>query len=111
MKRVQAKLQNQRGETLVELLAAILVCALSVGLLMGGIAVSNRLLSQARAADADFSAALTAAESRQTPITAGIAGSPSVAITSGTTEITIPVGVYGDETLYSYSRAAGDGGS
>ena len=40
MKAMKNKLKSQKGETLVELLAAILISALSVALLMSGVAAS-----------------------------------------------------------------------
>ena len=47
------KLRNSRGETLVEVLASVLICALSVMLLFGAVMASGRIDLQAQAADAE----------------------------------------------------------
>ena len=111
MTALKAKLRSQRGETLVEVLASILVAALSVAMLLGGVAVSANLARQADKTDQHFYEALTAAETRQTPVTDG-AAAPGVTLTQGGTSVTIPVQVYGGEGLYSYALdAAGGAGS
>ena len=51
------KLRNSRGETLVEVLASVLICALSVMLLLGAVSASTSIGLQAQAADEDYSPA------------------------------------------------------
>ncbi len=102
MKRIQKKLQNQQGETLVELLGAILVATLSVALLLAGVAVSTQIGRQADQLDKSFYETLTAAEERQTPLTDGVDASPSIKIIEGAQEASLSVQVYGGEGLYSY---------
>lgn len=105
MTALNKKLRSQRGETLVEVLAAILIASLSVAMLLGGVAVSANLGRQADTADKYFYETLTAAENRQTPV-----ASSFVELTQGGTSIHIPVQVFGDEGLYSYALDA-DGGT
>lgn len=105
MKSIKQKLGSQRGETLVEVLASILIASLSVAMLLGGVAVSANLGRQADTADAYFYETLTAAEMRQTPVANG-----SINLTEGGISRTIPVRIYGGEGLYSYALNA-DGGA
>lgn len=112
MKRLRAKLKSQQGETLVELLASILISTLSVGLLLGAVAVSANLNRQAETADKTFYDALTAAESRATPATVGVAEAPKVTVTeTGGSSVSLDVVVYGGDGLWSYALKTGGGGS
>lgn len=56
------KLKSSKGETLVEVLASILVASLSVALLFGGVVASARIDSGAQQWDKEYYEALTAAE-------------------------------------------------
>ena len=111
MTALNKKLRSQLGETLVEVLASILIASLSVAMLLGGVAASANLGRQADTADEYFYETLTAAEARQAPATSEVS-SPGVALTQGGTSIPIPVQVYGGGGLYSYAldTAAGGGG-
>ena len=62
MKAMKNKLKSQKGETLVELLAAILISALSVALLMSGVAASIQMIRKSDETDDRFYQALSAAE-------------------------------------------------
>lgn len=97
MRKIRKKLTNQRGETLVELLAAILIAALSVGLLLGSVAASSAMNRKARENSQQFYEKLSAAENRQTS-----AGTGVIKIHEGTTEIPISIQLYGGDGLYSY---------
>lgn len=108
MRQLRAKLKSSRGETLVETMAAVLIAALSVAMLLGGVTVSVSLGRHADETDAYFYETLTAAETRQTPVMDGVS-SPVVRITSGGTSIALPIQVYGGEGLYSYALDAGGG--
>lgn len=111
MKDIKRKLRSQRGETLVEVLAAVLVAALSVSMLLGGVAVSGKINGKAQGTDQYFYETLTQAESRQTPVTDGITARPSVKVSENMVTAEIPIQVYGDKGLYSYALtpAGGDG--
>ena len=103
MRRITERLRTRRGETLVETLAAILVAALSVGLLLTCVTAADRINRSARAADDDFYQQLDAAEGRT-----GAGGSITVDITgeNGFTA-SIPAALYGGEALRAYVRAEG----
>lgn len=111
MKSIKQKLRSQRGETLVEVLASILIASLSVAMLLGGVTVSANLGRQADTTDAYFYETLTAAEGHQTPLTEtdGVSRSPYIQLTEGGTTIDIPVQIYGGEGLYSYALDTGGG--
>lgn len=110
MTALKAKLRSQRGETLVEVLASILIASVSVAMLLGGVTVSVNLGRQADTADQYFYETLTAAESREVPVSTGTSA-PEIIIREGGKTTTIPVQVYGDAGLYSYALdiTAGDG--
>ena len=99
MKRCKAKLRSNQGETLVELLASVLIATLSVALLFGCVTASFQLGRQADQSDTYFYQTLTAAKNRQTPLTDGI-----IQVTEGGSLVSLPVQVYGDEGLYAYAR-------
>lgn len=110
MKRIATKLRSQKGETLVELLASILIATLSVGLLLGGVAVSAKINRQGEHVDKKFYEALTKAESRQTPAAHGVDANPSVQVKERGETVNIPVQVYGEEGLYAYALKPSAGG-
>lgn len=59
---MREKLRTSRGETLVEVLASVLVCSLSIMLLLGAVTASTDIDLQAQNADGEYYAALTKAE-------------------------------------------------
>lgn len=59
---MREKLKNSRGETLVEVLASVLVCSLSIMLLAGAVSASTSIDLQAQAADAEYYEVLSRAE-------------------------------------------------
>lgn len=98
------KLRNNRGETLVEVLASILIAALSVALLFSFTMTSSTMDKQAKAADEGHYDAIIAAES--------VSGTDyiddwTVTITdssSSKTPLTGQIGIkiYGDNGVFSY---------
>lgn len=106
MKAMKNKLKSQKGETLVELLAAILISALSVALLMSGVAASIQMIRKSDETDDRFYQALSAAENRETPVAEGVDATPQVKVQEGEREVPLPVQVYGTEELYSYGLEA-----
>lgn len=107
MNAMKNKLKSQKGETLVELLAAILISALSVALLMSGVAASIQMIRKSDETDDRFYQALSAAENRETPVAEGVdSDAPQVKVQEGEREVPLPVQVYGTEELYSYGLKA-----
>lgn len=96
------KFHNSRGETLVEVLASILIASLSVTLLFGCIMASTRMDREARKLDGDHYADLTAAETQSGP---GSSGAVDIQNPTNGTEESLPVQIYGGGELYSYKRA------
>ncbi len=97
------KLGDRRGETLVEVLASILIAALSVTLLFGCIMASSNMDREAKGLDQKHYEALTAAETRS-----GVGTSGKVNIQNNKNSVTkdLPVEIYGGGGMYSYKRAA-----
>lgn len=115
MKRWRKKLKNSSGETLVELLASILIGSLSVGLLAAGIMVSVNINAKAGQMDESFYTALSAAEKREaSDIYPKTEGTVSIS-ENGKTIASLKISIYGGEGLYSYeadkSTGPGGGGS
>ncbi len=59
---MREKLRDARGETLVEVLASVVVCTLSVMLLLGAVSASANIDLRAQEADRAYYAALSKAE-------------------------------------------------
>lgn len=100
------KLRDNRGETLVEVLASILIASLSVALLFGCVMASSNMDREARQLDEKHYNALTAAEGQTGPAvdrTVTITNDAILDLVAKTQNIL--VGVYGGEGLYSYKRA------
>ena len=97
------KLRNSRGETLIEVLASILIAALSVALLFGCVMASSNISTQARAADSGYYEGFIKAEKQATPILPAPTG---VVTVKGDSEslATPTVEIYGDNGVYSYKR-------
>ncbi len=102
------KLHDSRGETLVEVLASILISALSVALLFGGIMASVRMDKTAAEADEVHYAMLSAAETQEeTPAArTGLEIEGGAAGTGGASpKKTFSVDLYGGGGMYSYALA------
>lgn len=96
------KLRDDRGETLVEVLAAILVASLSVALLFSCVMASSDLDVKAKSVDEDYYQALSAADGQE-----GASSSGQVTISSKDKENVskdMTIDIYGGEGLYSYRR-------
>lgn len=113
---MREKLRNAQGETLVEVLASVLVCALSVMLLAGAVSASARIDLQAQESDAEYYETLSKAEGQAAGDECTPAASLKVAVTNQDgvreedfTDLTF----YGSERLLSYAMpkpAPGTGG-
>lgn len=107
-------LQDNRGETLVEVLASVVVATLSISLLFGCIMVSTQMDAKARAADEQHYENLTAADAQASASLAeeapafvpGIVTITRTDPAPGAAETdpvaTPSVMIYGDDGMYSY---------
>ena len=92
---MEKKLRGSGGETLVEVLASILIGALSVALLFGSIMASANITRQAQNSDEDYYKNLSAAEARTAPGENG-----TLTVNDSSLDITI----YGGGGTWSYAR-------
>lgn len=103
------KLRDDRGETLVEVLASILIASLSVALLFGCVMASSGMDRRARELDGKHYEALTKAEKQETQLDSGTPPKVNIkqVVTDGgyAEEGDISVHIYGGEGIYSYKRA------
>lgn len=103
MKRL--KLRSERGETLVEVLASILIVSLSVMMVAGSVMASSRVDVETEKLDKKHYEALTNAETHggdeMTGMTVTIKGS------AGTVPVTPDITIYGNAGagMFSYERA------
>ena len=113
---MREKWRDERGETLVEVVAAVLIMTLAVLLLFGAVIVSIRINKSARNLDKDFYTVLNAAEAQSTKITDNTivpAGSKvtvkQVSPAPAGTALDAEVDFYGGEGAlsYSYPHSAG----
>lgn len=115
MKHILKKLKSSSGETLVELLASILIAVLSVSILFGGIMVSVRINEEADRADQEYYKGLSAAEEQKVLILPdGAEGTDEISVNinndAAITAEPVKVNIYGGYGLYSYKRPAEAGG-
>lgn len=94
------KLNQDRGETLVEVLAAVLVASLSIALLFGGIMASSSIDRTVRTSDETFYTDLSAAERQGS---GDKKETMTVIVANGSAGAELDVNVYG-ETVRSYAK-------
>lgn len=104
---LKRKLRSSRGETLTEILAAILVCGFSIMLLVGMVNTSMNINRQAREADVAFYETLSNVETH----TFGAAGAgeerPCQVVFSGAgSSISVPARSYTENGLTIYGEVA-----
>ena len=97
---VKGKLSQSRGETLVEVLASVVIATLSIALLFGGIMASSTIDRSARISDKSFYQGLSGAEEAK-PGT-GEDWKATVSRESASRELDVKR--YGGEGAYSYAR-------
>ena len=104
---MKKKLTNARGETLVELMASILIGTLSTALLLGGVMAASSIDRDVKALDEAYYTALSAAEGRTAPLPGGPFQLKIENKGSGTAR-NFPIHLYGGSGMYSYDlKAAG----
>ena len=100
------KLRNDRGETLVEVLASILIASLSVTLLFGCVMASSKMDRDAKGQDEKYYAALTAAEEQNSSLPGSFTAKIKQVVAGGyAPEKDLHINIYGGDGLYSYKRA------
>lgn len=113
---MREKLKNSRGETLVEVLASVLVCALSIALLAGAVSASVRIDLQAQEADSEYYEVLSRAEAQDfdnrmdTLFGSNVQTGISISVVNNKTDPTrrpLNVYFYGSENLLSYAPKPG----
>lgn len=113
---MREKLKNTRGETLVEVLACVLICALSITLLIGAVTVSVNIDSRAQKSDGEYYAALSRAEAQEerldTLLGKSVSSGLEITVENQQTDPTrkgITVYFYGSENLFSFAPIPGGG--
>lgn len=107
---MRRKLRGSRGETLVEVMASIVIGSLSVALLFGAIMASARIDESARKMDGTYYKALSDAEAQASPMPEA-PGTVRLNYTAdGVEKLPLPVVLYGGEDAVSYALSAGGGG-
>ena len=98
------KLHDNRGETLVEVLASIVVAALSVTLLFSCVMTSSSVDNTTKGVDEEHYEALTGAESKESQFIIVDTGTVTIKNEAGE-EATFAVDIYGGEGgVYSYKK-------
>jgi len=101
------KLKSRRGETLIELLASILIASLSVALVFGAVTASAAMDRQAHELDGDYYKILSKAEGQtDAGKLAAPPGAPALKVTveaAGEIPVTPDVVFYGGEGAVSYA--------
>lgn len=103
------KLHDDRGETLIEVLASIVIGSLSIALMFGCIMASSKMDEDAKALDRKYYLALTAADA-SVVYTEDDTGTddddtPQVTISNETSSVSLYITIYGGEGMFSYRRA------
>lgn len=99
---VGRKLNDSRGETLVELLASILIAALSVAVLFTCCTAAVEMGKETRAADEAYYEYLSAAEGRTEPAEEGTVKVEGTDQAGTAQEISPEIFIYGGGEMYSY---------
>lgn len=119
-------LHNSRGETLIEVLASILIAALSVALLFTCVMASSTIDNSAQKADIEHYNALSEADAQITPKPDPEDETAPDSVRTGTVTVKridpdsdptpippdsedMPIVIYGDVGLFSYKRSVETG--
>lgn len=115
---MREKLNNARGETLVEVLACVLICALSITLLVGAVTVSANIDGRAQKTDGEYYAALSRAEAQneaehlETLFGRDVSSGLKITVENLGTDPNrrgVTVYFYGSEKLFSFAPIPGGG--
>lgn len=104
---------NERGETLIEATASILIGTLSILMLFTGLMTSYQINLAAEKSDVSFYQDLSLAEAQADASGTGTAGGSGGAVQTGTASVTMGsaqmtfnVNIYGANGLFSYRKQA-----
>ena len=97
---MKRKLKNNRGETVVEVLASILIAALSVALLFGAVMASVNMDLSAQETDQKLYAGLNTAQVQKDTSSSG-----TVTISGNSFSKNVSVNFYGSGGVLSYAPA------
>lgn len=102
IEKIRRKMVESKGETLVELLASILIGTLAVSLLVSGIVFASRMNQQTYETDKKFYEGLNHAENKDDAIVEE--SKYFVNIAEGEENLEVEITLYGAEgSVYSYS--------
>lgn len=107
---MKRKLRGSRGETLVEVMASIVIGTLSVALLFGAIMASARIDESARRVDGTYYEALSGAEAQAAPMPEDPGTARLKYTADGVEMMPLAVTLYGGTGAVSYALPAGGGG-
>ena len=115
MKRILKKLRGKAGESLVEVLCAVLIFALASVAMHAMVMAANNINAEAKKADASFQEQMLIVERAEGTVETGTASSGTIAMTFRDSDgdlhtFQIAVDVYQTEGLYSYFEAGEGGG-
>lgn len=107
---MKEKLKSERGESLVEILASVLIASLSVGLLVTMIMTSARMNDNAENSDREYYQSLSLAEAQLDPMVkdgAPVTTKVTIQRMSEGGQVGIPVEIdgavcFGGDGIYSY---------
>ncbi len=99
---MKRKWKDTRGETVVEVLASVLICALSVALLAGGIMAGANMDTTTRGLDEAYYQYLSAAETLDAAKSESGAAKNAQVYISGTGAQVVDVELYGGGEMYAY---------
>ena len=109
IEKIRRKLLQSKGETLVEILASILIGTLAVSLLVSGIAFASRMNQQTYETDQEFYEGLNSAENKTDKIERDYDYFVKIVENGKTTEKDVKITLYGAEgAVYSYSLKKGE---
>lgn len=91
------KIKENKGETIVEVLCAILIGGLAAGLLMSCFTASRNMAQKAKGTDTDIILGITEAENQTTAIS-GL----KIKISCGSDEKEFDINAYGGNNVYSF---------
>lgn len=108
---MRGKCREERGETLIEVMASILIMTLSILLLFSAVMASVRINKNAREQDEKFYKALNAAEEQSTPADFSIVPASTVTVEQPLAGGSAVVGVtfYGEKGALSYKYTPSTG--